>query len=197
MANSYSNKFKEFTCFRLKQALGPAYARNKGAQLAKYETIVFFDADTQIKKDFIQRIYSEIKLKNIDVATCRIKMFENNLAFKLSAGMLNFFMAALKPVYTSGYGACIIASKKVHEKVGGFDETIGVCEDCNYLKKARRQYKFNFKILNPFFYTSGRRAKTDGNLLLIKYFGIHLYRLLSGKEISKNQIKYNHGDFNQ
>jgi glycosyltransferase involved in cell wall biosynthesis len=196
VTKEFAAGFNEFTFIKLDAARGPAYGRNKGAEVAKYERLLFFDADTSVKRNFIEKIDCEIKKRKLDVATCPIRVLEGGLASGLGAFFLNSFMILLKPVYSSGYGACFISTRNVHIDVGGFDEKIGICEDCNYIKKARRIHHFKFGILSPHFYTSDRRAKSEGGLrFMLKYIRIHLYRMLTGKEIYKDEITYNFGNF--
>lgn len=188
--------FKEFTYIKLNAARGPAYGRNRGAEAATYDRLLFLDADTSIKSNFIERIDNEIKKRKLDVATCPIRILEGGLDSDFGAFFLNSFMIMLKPVYSAGYGACFISTQNVHSLVGGFDETIGICEDCNYIKKARRKYRSKYGILSPYFYTSDRRAKSEGGLrFMLKYIKIHLYRMLTGKEILKEEIVYKYGNF--
>jgi glycosyltransferase involved in cell wall biosynthesis len=196
VTKDFSSEFKEFTYLKLDTAQGPAYGRNRGAEIAKHDRLFFFDADTSFKSDFIQNVDTEIKKRNLDIASCPIRILEGGLASLFGAIFLNSFMILLKPVYSSGYGACLISTQKAHRKVGGFDERIGVCEDCNYIKKARRNHHFKYGILSPYFYTSDRRAKSEGGLsFMFKYIKIHLYRMLKGKEILKEDIIYNYGNY--
>lgn len=188
--------FKEFTYIKLDAAHGPAYGRNKGAEAASYSRLLFFDADTSIKTNFIERIGNELQQKKLDVATCPVRILEGGLASDFGAFFLNSFMIVLKPVYSAGYGACFITTQNVHSLVGGFNENFGLCEDCNYIKNARRIHGFKYGILSPYFYTSDRRAIAEGGLrFMLKYIKIHLYRMLTGKEILKEEIVYDYGNF--
>lgn len=196
VAKKFSTNFKEFTYFKLEVAKGPGYGRNKGEKIAKYEKLLFLDADTELNNDFIERIVNELENKKIEVATCPIRIVEKSLISNLGAYFLNSFMIFLNPVYSSAYGACFISTKRIHSKVNGFDENIAICEDCNYVKKARRLHNSKFGILKPYFYTSDRRAKTDGGLsFMLMYIKIHIYRMFTGQEIMKGKIKYNYGNF--
>jgi len=196
VAKSFSKNFKEFTYLKLDEAKGPGYSRNKGEKIAQYDKLLFLDADTKLNNDFIERIVNELVNEQIEVATCPIRIAEKNPISNLGAYFLNFFMIILKPVYSSAYGACFISTKEIHSKVKGFDEDIAICEDCNYVKKARRIQNYKFGILKPYFYTSDRRAKTGGGLsFMFMYIKIHLYRMFTGQEIIKGEIEYNYGNF--
>jgi glycosyltransferase involved in cell wall biosynthesis len=196
VTKEFASGFKEFTWIKLDAARGPAYGRNRGAEVAKYDRLLFFDADTSIGSNFIERILTEMKKRKLDVASCPIKILEGSLVSGLGAFFLNSFMILLRPVYSSGYGACLISARNVHIKVGGFDEKIGICEDCNYIKKARRTHHFKYGILSPYFHTSDRRAKSEGGLrVMFKYIKAHVYRMLTGKEIYKDEITYDFGNY--
>ena len=196
MACNCKTEFTEFEYIKLDAARGPAFGRNRGVEASKYERLLFLDADTRVDPHFIDQITREIEDRNLDLATCPVRILEGGFLSSTGAVILNTFMILLKPFYSSAYGGCLISTKEVHRKVGGFDEKIGVCEDCNYVKKASRVYHLKFGILSPFFYTSDRRAKSEGGLsFLFKYLKIHLYRMFTGKEILKNSIEYKYGEF--
>ena len=59
IANKYSCKI-----IKLKKNSGPAYARNKGASLAKGKILVFVDSDIEIKDDALNIINKYFNLKN-------------------------------------------------------------------------------------------------------------------------------------
>ncbi len=196
IALSYKDKLPSLKYLKLPVALGPAYARNRGAEISSYERLLFLDADTRVKPDFIERVIAELLLYDPDVATCPIRIAENHLASNLGAIFLNSFMILMKPVYSAAYGACIISTKSIHVKLDGFREDLGLCEDCNYIKRARRNHKMRFKILSPYFFTSDRRAMLEGGAdFFLKYIRIHLLRMFTGREILKDEIKYEYGNF--
>lgn len=189
VVNAFANSFDEFRYITLHTALGPAYGRNQGAALAHYDRLLFFDADTRVEPDFIERITQELIDRKLDLATCPMRIAEGTFLSTVGALWLNGFLSLLKPIYSSAYGACFLSTKEVHAHVGGFDEHVGICEDCHYVKKARRHHQYTFGILTPYFYTSDRRATTEGRFtLLITYLRVHVYRMFTGKEISRSDI---------
>lgn len=191
----FFTRFEEIRLIQLGCTKGPAYARNQGASYAKYSRLLFLDADTLLKKDFLQLIVNEMKTRRTDVASCRIRVAENGLVSNLGAYFLNMFMVGLKPFYTSAYGACLISTKNIHNRIGGFREDLAVCEDCNYIKRSKL-LNAKYHILKPFFYTSDRRAKNEGSMaLFLKYLKIHSTRIILRKEILNGEINYNYGDF--
>ncbi|MFO7868900.1 MAG: glycosyltransferase family 2 protein [Bacteroidales bacterium] len=196
IAKQYASDFADFSYIKLHEARGPAYGRNNGAEVAKYERLLFFDADTSVEKTFIERINAEVETRKLDVASCPIRVLNGGVISDLGAFFLNSCMFVLQPVYSTGYGACFISTQEVHKAVGGFDEHIGLCEDCHYLKKARRTYHFSYGILSSYFFTSDRRAQSEGGFrTMMKYIKTHLYRMFTKKEILKEKIVYTYGNY--
>nr|WP_319401289.1 glycosyltransferase family 2 protein [uncultured Carboxylicivirga sp.] len=196
LAESFKTKFTYFKYLKLPYTNGPARARNKGIELASYERLIFLDADTRVRYDFVERLTKELLKYDPDVATCPVRIAENHLPSNLGAMFLNSFMIAMKPVYSAAYGACLISTKELHLAVEGFREDLALCEDCNYVKRSRRQHGFKYKILSPYFYTSDRRAMKEGGIgFMLKYIKIHVFRMLTGKEILKGTINYEYGNY--
>ena len=196
LAMQFEEKFENFRFIKLDKPRGPAYARNKGAEAASYERLIFLDADTHFKPDFIQKVIHELAKTQADVATCPIRIREGAVKSNMGAMFLNAFMIGLRPLYSAAYGACLITTKTVHQQINGFREDLGVCEDCNYVKRARRDHQFSYQILSPIFYTSDRRALNEGEIgLMLKYIKIHTYRMFTGKEVLRDEITYNYGSY--
>jgi len=194
-ARAHAARLPHFRYLRLSQTRGPAYGRNRGAEIAAHEHLLFLDADTVLDDGFIALTTAEMAELGADVGTCPLRVIEDSALSRLGAAFLNLSMQVFRPIYSSAYGACLFSSKKVHLAVNGFDERLGICEDCYYVKKARR-LGFRFRILDPAFYTSDRRARHEGSLrVMAKYMGCHVRRLLTGREIMRETIHYDYGEF--
>lgn len=50
--------------------IGVSKTRQKSVSIAKGKYIAFVDADDYIKKDYINRLYTELKENNVDVVCC-------------------------------------------------------------------------------------------------------------------------------
>ncbi|MFO7820787.1 MAG: glycosyltransferase family A protein [Lentisphaeria bacterium] len=195
VARQYADKLPAFRYVKLSQTAGPAYGRNRGAEFAASSRLLFLDADTVLQPDFIAATRAELVKREADLATCPLRVIEKSMLSIVGAAFLNTAMRVFSPVYASAYGACLFSTREVHDAVGGFDERLGICEDCHYVKMARER-GFRFRILRPVFYTSDRRARHEGSTrVMVKYLACHLRRMLTGREIQKEDIKYTYGDF--
>lgn len=190
--------FNDFKYLDLGIAKGPAYARNRGVEISSYERLLFLDADTKLSPDFLERITKELARKNPDLASCPLRISEQKWSSNLGAIILNLFMRYTKPFYSSAYGACLLSTKTVHERLSGFREDLAICEDCNYVKRARKELKSRYSILNPIFYSSNRRAVSEGQVkFFLKYLGIHTVRMFTGREFMHGEIKYDYNEFTE
>lgn len=195
VAREHADALPAFRYLKLPQALGPAYGRNKGAEIATGDRLLFLDADTVLKPDFIALTTAQLAAAKADVATCPLRLVEQSMLSHAGAVFLNLAMRVLNPIYPCAYGACLFSTREAHETVKGFDESIGICEDCHYVKKARKA-GFRFRVLNPAFHTSDRRARREGGArIMVKYIACHLRRMLTGREIMKENISYPYGEF--
>jgi glycosyltransferase involved in cell wall biosynthesis len=195
IAEFYGQRFREFTFIKLEEAKGPGYARNRGAEQASYERLLFLDADTFLPPNFIRTMKKKLVNKYCDLATFYMRTSEPGRSLQIGAFTLNFFMALMYPLYSSGYGACLLSTGTAHDLIKGFREDLAICEDCNYIKRARK-YGYSFRILPITFFTSGRRTMIENKATLIKkYLYSHLYRIFTGKEIRKGKIKYEYGNY--
>jgi hypothetical protein len=80
----------------------------------------------------------------------------------------------------------------LHEKISGFDETLKLAEDHEYVKRAS---KFgHYQILKkPKIYVSVRRLEEDGRFnIAAKYVACEVYRALLG-EIRTDLFRYKFG----
>lgn len=193
IAKAYSKKFNKFKIVKLKSAKGPGYARNRGAKKATYNHLLFLDSDTILKKDFIERVYKIINNK-INVATFLLKV-DDKLRYKFLFCLNNFFIYfskyTTKKLCTGAAG--ILSTKRIHNKINGFDKKIIYGEDSSYFNKATKFDKFDiFRIYN---YTSARRFKQNYFKLLYQIIKVNLERIILKKEIYNNKkINYPFGE---
>ena len=126
-------------------------AKNKGASLARYDKIIFLDADTKFNKN---NALSKISKQSKGISTC---------FFLPDKTSLKYYLFCLAKNIVSLFGAgngIIICNKKDFTKVSGFDKNIFPLENRNIIKKIKKINKFN--VVNTFVITSMRRHENWG-----------------------------------
>ena len=175
---------------------GVSFQRNFAASLSKFDNLIFLDADTQIKKDFLLTLKNYLeKHPEISALTSYNVPISNNLIDKLVYGFFNIFILnAFQKINPVAVGTFIYVKKEVFNKVKGFDNNFNYGEDANFVKRvAKSGYKF--KVLRkPPIYFSVRRLNEEGR---IKFFAKSIYLgifyILRDKKFSNSKIKYEFG----
>ena len=100
-------------------------------------------------------------------------------------------MLLTQGLFPTAVGACIFSTKTVHQEIGGFDTRIHLCEDCDYVRRASKIYRF--RMIPVFFEFDTRRLKEQGLFKTgLTYLKANLYRWFFS-EITNNQIAYEFG----
>ncbi len=187
---------KKYKCKVVKGGF-PSKARNQGAKFAKGELLFFLDADVLLTKDFLKIALKEFKERELDLTTSRFYPIKGNIIDKLAHHIANLFMIISEKIKPFGPGFCILIKREVHEKIKGFDETLVLAEDHDYLERASKVGKFRI-LKNTKLLISTRRFKKDGRWnTYIKYIKVTL-KLLKGKKIRKeDNVKYDFGKYNE
>jgi len=172
----------------------PGIGRNNGAKAAKGDFLLFLDADVVIPDNFLHDAINEIETEFYELATCvmvplsRLKIDQNiykafNLALKMS-----------KDFNPMAPGSCIFISRRLFERIGGFDETITLAEDFNLSKRAAHFRPLNV-LKSTYIRLSVRRLRKEGRTAFVyKALLTAFYRSFHG-EVRKNVIPYEFGNY--
>lgn len=172
----------------------PAVGRNAGARAARGELLLFLDADVLPPPDFIARILEEFEGQGYDVATCFLAALNENALDRLLSAGTNLYFRAIHPISPHAPGFCILSKRTLHEKMGGFDETLMLSEDIDYARRARRYGKFGF-LTSARIPVSMRRVGKEGLLGIgLKYAWCEMYALM-GKPVRTAPFQYEFGAF--
>ncbi len=172
----------------------PARGRNNGAKFSNGEYLLFLDADVVLPDNFLEKAVYEFDLFYYEVATFRFKPISqlkiDHTLFKLA----NILIERTKKIYPLAPGFCIICTRRIFRKIGGFDESLYLAEDHDFVKRASKYSKFGI-IKQTNIFVSVRRLEKEGRVnLLRKYFMVEVYRILK-KKIDREILEYEFGNF--
>lgn len=183
---------KKFGCILIKGGL-PGKGRNNGAKKATQKIILFLDADVVLPPQFLERTFFEMMEKNLDITSCLVTPRSRDKKDKVIATLWNSYFLFLEKLAPHVCGFCIFVKKNIHTKIHGFDESILVAEDVDYVQRAVKigaQFSFLETQKIPI---SLRRFIEEGRLkLIMKHVGITLHTLFIG-QVRRNIFDYKFG----
>lgn len=172
----------------------PGVGRNRGARVANGDIIFFFDADVLLPETFLENAYNEMQSKSIDLATCEFWPQSEYRLDKLMFQFSNLIVKLNAAINPRAAGFCIFVTRRLFRQVGGFDETLKLAEDHDFVERAA---KFRpLKVLESTSMTvSIRRLTKEGRFsLLEKYFQVEWHLLTKGK-VREDIVEYEFGNF--
>ena len=178
---------------------GVAVARNTGAAAAKTDWIVFIDADIRIDSSFLQYLQTEISASELAATAPRYGIQSQNLLDRLGVGLssryIRLYETSKKPV---ALGWCIAVQRSVHEQIGGFDESMSLGEDYDYIQRvAAIGGKFRFAP-TAVAYGSMRRYHQQGKVrMFFDTIRMEVVRGLNGGRIQPGTIDYEYGSYDK
>lgn len=174
----------------------PGKGRNNGAKVAKGEFLFFIDADIILPKGFLGKVYNEMQERYLDLATCEFKPISRLLFDKVACDFVNLLIKISQFSIPHAPGFSIFVTKRLFNRVGGFDESIKIAEDHDFVKRASK-YRPMRIIDSTYVKMSVRRLEKEGRINIVrKYLYVELYRLLKG-EVRKEIINYEFGNFGE
>ncbi|WP_434998216.1 glycosyltransferase family 2 protein [Vibrio scophthalmi] len=194
VAQAYHSALPALTVHKMEQR-GVSLGRNTGASLAQHERLLFLDADVRLSPTFLTCALEQLEHKQLEVAGVYMGAQSLPLIHKLGYGLFNLGLFVTQFTFPTAVGACIFSTKLVHQRIGGFDEHITLCEDCDYVKRASKTWRFRF--LNLTFGFDPRRLDQDGIFKMgATYLKANVRRFFFG-EMRNNEMEYKFGHYNQ
>lgn len=159
----------------------PGAGRNRGAEVAASELLLFLDADvTLMGKDFLEKATREFFERKLQIATVDVCLPKGKTYDKVSHNAYNAYARLWGKVRPHATGSCMFVLRALHQSVGGFDERIRLSEDHEFASRAAKKGTFGFlngvKIgLNT------RRQELEGRAqLVIKYILAEMHSIALG-----------------
>lgn len=174
---------------------GVGLARNIGARASAGENILFLDADVVPESDFLESCIEEFDRKKADLATTRVKLISEKEIDKVLQLLTNISIIGLQNIVPMAPGFCILCKRKVFEAINGFDETVKMGEDVNFVQRAvNRDFRFRIMIKQKI-PVSARRLELEGRLkILLKYYASSFYWLFLGG-VKTDKFDYKFGEY--
>ena len=175
----------------------PAAGRNAGAAAASGSFLFFLDADVILPKGFIRNVYDEMQDRFIDIATCEIKPLSDYRLDRVIHRMINLAVLLNLWLDPKAFGFCIFVTRRLFQRVGGFDETIYVAEDNDFVKRAAAFRSLHY-LSSAFVLVSIRRFEKEGRFAYMsKGIKLNLYRTFRGEIRSDRVVKYEFDKFDK
>lgn len=172
----------------------PGAGRNAGANIAQGDIFLFLDADVLPPPNFIEYALDEFQRNNFAVATCPVEAISDDIKDNILMDATNLYMQLIIPVSPRAPGFCIFIRRDVHFAINGFDETLKMSEDHDYVRRASKHGKFGL-LKNIKIPVSMRRLRKEGVVsLALKYLWCEMYAL-AGKPIRSMPFEYEFGAF--
>ncbi len=160
----------------------PGKARNNGARHARTEFLLFLDADVSIGPDFIAQAFAKINKNKTDCISFGFTPKSKSIFLKTIHWLCKYyFLVSTRMGWPHGIGGAILVKRKIHEAIGGFDESLSGAEDQDYFKRIAPSFSYIFS-LEPNVTISTRRFEEKGIIShVFKWLRIELHRIFFGE----------------
>jgi glycosyltransferase involved in cell wall biosynthesis len=167
---------------------GVAAQRNAGAGAAAGDLLIFLDADNAPGPMFLSALAARYERRPFAVAcpwfVPRTRRPDIQAFYALMNGL--FFLSQAR--YHTGAGVCIAVDRNVHLRIGGFDETLHLGEDVDYIQRASALGPHRH--LTVRLHTSARRIEAEGLLRIARLYARISPALLTGDRDTLRGIAY-------
>jgi glycosyltransferase involved in cell wall biosynthesis len=173
-----------------------SYGRNRGAEAASGETFLFLDSDlVLVHREFLKNALVKMKQRNLSLAVFPLIPINGKNIDKFAHFFWNNWSLFTQRWFPHGASAFLV-DKKIHQKIGGFDETLLFVEDQPYVAAVSKAARFGIIREEPVF-VSTRRYVRDGRLnVYAKYFLADFYLFFIGP-IKSNIFNYKFGHYDE
>ncbi len=173
----------------------PAVARNRGAMASRGEYLLFLDADTVLPEGFLKRLFKRFEEDYIDICIPALRPIDSGKPiYGTLFDFANTYFKMMEYIRPQGGGACILVTKRLHRRIGGFDEKLTTAEDLDYINRASEIGRFKM-YLDIYLYVSVRRMEKEGmGQYIQKLIRAAFTFFFTGKP---GKIEYEFGNFSE
>lgn len=194
VGKKFKKQIQDLTIIESKRDIGSQ--RNSGVKLAKYDHILFIDADIVLPKNLFSRFLRQIKPEEQRVDTVTLRVFDGTLLENFFFTFAYSIMTILSFLTPAVYGSFLFTTKKLHNEIHGFKEGVLMGEDLDYGKRlveSGARYHMHHTL---FIYHSARRVKGVGVMkLLLTYARTYIYYLRHGVIYKNSGFSYPYGKY--
>ncbi|MDP2183709.1 MAG: glycosyltransferase [Actinomycetota bacterium] len=174
----------------------PGPGRNAGAAAATTDLILFLDADDEPSDNWIEMAVPEFLGRSLAVAAGQVEPLEREPANVVACEAVNLYLQLVQYAVPHAPGFCILVRRDVHEQIGGFDETVVLAEDHEYVQRTAEVGKFRVLRSAPM-RTSMRRIEKEGLVTLaFKYLYSELH-VMTGRPMREVPFEYEFAAFDR
>ena len=175
---------------------GPGNGRNEGAKHACGKYLLFLDADVILpKKVFLKNFMMEINANHLKLANCFHFLYPFDVKDIPANIIVNVYYKICSYRSPIVPGFFIFIERNLFNLIDGFDESLTVCEDVEFVRRAN-EYT-GFKMLDMYIYFSNRRLEHEGRLKMsLTYLYLAFGDFLPGF-LKSIEINYQFGHYDK
>lgn len=183
-------KFESIKVVKAKR--GVARQRNAGGRSSLGRHLIFLDADMRIQKHFLEELKREIEQKNLDMLTPKFSWPQAHAVVRMVYSACNMTFKLTKKTAPSGSGACLIVDREIFVKSGGFDESLSMFDDIEFVRRVGKQARY--EVIEHEVFQSDRRFRKYGVYkTTLKYMLMAVFFAVGWFRFAEKVLKYEFG----